>query len=64
MKDYVTVREIAKKWNISERRVQILCLEGRIEGAHKYSTVWAIPMLAIKPQKKIPVTSSSKEKKR
>jgi DNA-binding transcriptional regulator LsrR (DeoR family) len=42
-------KEVAEKWNISRRRVQILCEEGRIEGAFKLSDVWVIPKDAEKP---------------
>lgn len=31
--EYLTSNEIAEKWNISSRRVRILCGEGRVEGA-------------------------------
>jgi DNA-binding transcriptional regulator LsrR (DeoR family) len=31
--DYITTKEAAEKWNISERRVQILCRQGKIDGA-------------------------------
>lgn len=41
--DYISAKEVAEKWNISRRRVQILCEEGRIEGAFKLSDVWVIP---------------------
>lgn len=48
--DYLTTLEISKKWGISARRVQILCKEGRIEGAvYKYDR-WLIPADAEKPQ--------------
>ena len=30
--DYISVREVAQKWEISERRVQKLCEESRIDG--------------------------------
>jgi len=43
MMDYLSAKEIAEKWNISRRRVQILCEEGRIPGAFKLSDVWVIP---------------------
>ena len=46
---YLSAKEIAEKWNISRRRVQILCGEGRIKGAFKLSNVWAIPKDAEKP---------------
>jgi DNA-binding transcriptional regulator LsrR (DeoR family) len=47
--DYLSAKEVAEKWNISRRRVQILCEEGRIEGAFKLSDVWVIPKDATKP---------------
>ncbi len=46
---YTTIQEIAKKWGISERRVNVLCSEGRIEGAVKFGNTWAIPEKAEKP---------------
>lgn len=47
--EYLSAKEVAEKWNISRRRVQILCEEGRIEGAFKLSDVWVIPKDAEKP---------------
>ena len=46
---YISASQTAKKWNISQRRVQILCSENRIEGAFKVGEVWAIPDNAAKP---------------
>lgn len=46
---YKSVKETAKKFNISERRVQKLCEEGRIKGAKMISNVWVIPENAQKP---------------
>ena len=43
MYEYMTVKEAAEKWGLSVRRVQLLCVEGRIEGAIKHASVWAIP---------------------
>lgn len=43
IKGYMTAAELAKKWNISVRRVQILCSSGEIEGAVKFGRSWAIP---------------------
>lgn len=40
---YMTVNEIAEKWNISPRRVQIMCASGEIQGAVKFGRSWAIP---------------------
>ena len=50
MFNYMTVKEAAEKWGISERRIQLLCVQGRIEGASKYASVWAIPKDAEKPK--------------
>lgn len=48
--DYITVREAAQKWNISDRLVQKYCAEGRIEGVQKFGKAWGIPSNAAKPQ--------------
>ena len=49
MNGYTTIHEISKKWGISERRVNVLCSEGRIEGAVKFGNTWAIPENSEKP---------------
>ena len=43
MQGYKKIAEVAKEWGISERRINTLCLEGRIKGAEKFGNVWAIP---------------------
>ena len=48
--DYLTVREIAEKWNLSIRMVQQFCTQGRIPGARKFGKFWAIPADAEKPR--------------
>lgn len=30
--DYITAKEAAEKWGISQRRVQLLCEQGRVAG--------------------------------
>ena len=47
--EYMTANQAAKKWNISQRRVQILCAEGRIQGVFKLGETWAIPADVEKP---------------
>lgn len=49
---YITASQAAEKWNISQRRVQILCAENRIEGVFKLGDNWAIPKGAEKPNDK------------
>jgi len=48
--NYMTTREAALKWDISERRVQVLCGQGRIEGQFRLGNAWAIPANAKKPE--------------
>lgn len=50
--EYMTASQAAKKWNISQRRVQILCAEGRIPGVFKLGEAWAIPADTQKPEDK------------
>ena len=50
--DYMTVKEAAKKWNLSERRLQTMCNENMIEGVVKFGHSWAIPSDAVKPADK------------
>ena len=49
MNGFITVKEATEKWNIGVRRVNTLCLEGRIPGVSKLGNVWAIPVDAEKP---------------
>ena len=50
MDDYATIREIAEKWNLTTRRVQKLCSDGKIPGAAKFGRDWAIPKDAERPE--------------
>jgi hypothetical protein len=46
---YAQAEEIAERWDVSIRQIQILCKAGRIDGAVKFGTTWAIPKDAVKP---------------
>ncbi len=46
---YITVKQAAEKWGISDRRVRILCSEGKISGATREGRSWMIPSDAKKP---------------
>ena len=48
---YLSVSEIAKKWNISERSVRNYCAQGRIDGAFLTGKTWNIPEDANKPER-------------
>lgn len=47
--EYMTVKDAAQRWNVTERLVQRLCAEGRIEGAVKFGRSWGVPVNARKP---------------
>lgn len=49
--DYLSVVEIAKKWQVSERTVRNYCAEGKIEGAFLTGKTWNIPADAEKPKR-------------
>ncbi len=57
--EYITIKEAAEKWEMSERFLQRLCKQGRVEGAKKLGVVWVIPQNA-----KRPVTSRGQEAKK
>ncbi len=48
---YISVAEIAKKWNISERSVRNYCANGRVDGAFLTGKTWNIPENATKPMR-------------
>ena len=48
---YLSVAEMAKRWNISERSVRNYCAQGRVAGAFFAGKTWSIPEDAIKPER-------------
>ena len=46
----LTTTETAKRWEISARRIALLCSQGRVKGAEKVGNTWLIPDTAEKPQ--------------
>ena len=55
---YLSVTEIAKKWELSERSVRNYCSKGRVNGAFLTDKTWNIPENAKKPER----TNKRKEK--
>lgn len=47
---YLSVAEIAKKWNMSERSVRNYCANGRVNGAFFTGKTWNLPENAEKPE--------------
>lgn len=58
--EYITAQEAAEKWGITRRRVQVLCVEGRIEGAIKKANLWLLPGNIEKPLDKRKTRYSNK----
>ena len=47
--EYISVKQAAEKWNLSDRRVRILCSEGKIDGIVKEGRSYQIPADTMKP---------------
>lgn len=45
----MTVKQAAEKWGVSDRRIRVLCSEGKIAGAYQEGRGWKIPIDACKP---------------
>ena len=50
--NYLSVSQMAKKWNMSERGVRKYCAEDKIPGAFLTGKTWNIPENAEKPERK------------
>ena len=46
---FITVKQASEKWGISDRRIRVLCAEGKISGAYQEGRSWKIPADARKP---------------
>ena len=47
--EYMAIAEAAAKWKLSNRRIQVLCVQERIPGVCRIGNIWAIPKDAEKP---------------
>lgn len=50
--NYITVKQAAQKWNLSERSVRGYCQEGKLKGTVRVGNTWGIPEDAVKPARK------------
>lgn len=48
--EYLSIRQTSEKWGLSPRRINEFCSEGRIPGATKIGSYWAIPAGAERPK--------------
>ena len=61
---YISVREVAARWDITTRQVQKLCADGRIDGVVQFANTWAIPQDTQKPTRTVPIKPGPKPKRR
>ena len=47
--DYISTKQAANKWGISQRRVRVLCEQGKITGTIRAGKSYSIPVSAKKP---------------
>ena len=47
--EYQPIARVAENWGISPRRLQVLCAQGKVEGAVRFGRAWMIPENAQKP---------------
>lgn len=47
---YLSIRQTSEKWKLSARWINDLCANGRIPGAMKIGSYWAIPEDAERPK--------------
>ena len=48
--EFITIKQAAEKWDLTPRRVQMLCKKGKINGAQKWGNTWQIPSEATLPK--------------
>ena len=49
MNGYISVKEAAVRWGVTERQVQRICVAGMIPGAMRFGNSWALPDNTAKP---------------
>ena len=54
---YMTIKEASERWGVSIRYVNLLCHNGKLVGAQKLGTIWAIPVDQEKPTSDMRVKS-------
>jgi hypothetical protein len=63
MNGYMSAKDAAALWDISERQVQKLCGTDRIQGVVRFANSWAIPEDAPKPTRTGKSKPGSKKKR-
>lgn len=50
MDSHMVIKETAARWDLTEKRVQKMCGDRRIEGVQRFGNSWAIPRNAKRPE--------------
>jgi len=53
MNGFITAKEAAEKWGVTDRQVQFWCKTEKIKGVRKFGSSWAIPEDTAKPTRTI-----------
>lgn len=53
--EYKSIREMADEWGISKRRIQVLCVQNRIEGAVRIGYSWAMDKVILRDENGIEI---------
>ena len=64
MSGYISVREAAGRWDVTERQVQRMCITGMIAGVIRFGNSWAIPEDTVKPTRTSKLKPGPKPKQR
>ena len=64
MNGYISVREAAERWDVTERQVQRMCVADMIPGVIRFSNSWAIPEDTVKPKRAGKAKPGPKPKRR
>lgn len=64
MNGYMSAKEAAMRWDISERQVQKLCMAGRVIGVIRFGNSWVLPEDAQKPTRTAKSKPGPKQKRR
>ena len=64
MNGFISVKEAAERWEVTERQVQRMCVAGKIEGVTRFSNTWAIPVDTVKPTRTGKLKPGPKPKRR
>ena len=63
MNGYISVKEAAERWDVSERQIQRMCVADMIPSVIRFSNTWAIPEDAVKPTRTTQFKPGRKPKK-